>query len=189
MKQKKIHIIVSYKYIYSYIFLNFYIFIFFIPYSIESGCSEELPFYDKIYNYCVNYCSYRNLLSGLCIPNSEINSSIEITLKIIDELIRNSTLNINNYEYTITGDNIIYQITSTKLLKQYSNENNAYANSYLNLGECDKNIRIKNSISLDIPLIIILINIYNTSYITKYDKGFLIYDPINKKKNRFIRFM
>ena len=69
MKQKKICIIIfSYKCLYSYIFINIYIFLFFIPYTIESGCSEELPFYDKIYNYCVNYCSYRNLLTKL---NSE----------------------------------------------------------------------------------------------------------------------
>ena len=183
MKQKKICIIIfSYKCLYSYIFINIYIFLFFIPYTIESGCSEELPFYDKVYNYCVNYCTYRNLLSSLCIPNSEINSSIEISLKIIDELIKNSTLNIDNYEYIITGENIIYQITSTKLLKQYSNENNGYANSYLNLGGCEKNIRIKNAISLNVPLIIILINIYNNPYITKYGKGFLIYDPIKKTK-------
>ena len=178
MKQNKF----SYKCLYSYIFINIYIYIFFIPYTIESDCSEELPFYDKIYNYCVNYCSYRNLLSSLCIPNSEIKSSIEISLQIIDELIKNATLNINSYEYIITGENILYQITSTELLKQYSNEDNEYANSYLNLGECEKNIRIKNSISLNVPLIIILINIYNTPYITKYGKGFLIYDPIKKRK-------
>ena len=181
MKQKKIHInFFSYKCLYSYIFTYINIFTYLISYTKESICTEELPFYNKIYNCCVDYCPYRNILSSLCTSSSEIKSSIEITLKIIEELLKNSTLNIGKYEYAIKGENIIYQITTTELLKKYIN--NSYANSYLDLDECENNLKLKNAIKLSDPLIIILINIMNTSYITTYDKGFFIYDPINKTK-------
>ena len=60
--------------------------------------------------------------------------------------------------------------------------NNHYSYSYLNLGECEKLLKIKYSIPSNQPLIIILINIYNSNYISTYNKGFLIYDPITKKK-------
>ena len=114
MKQKKIHInFFSYKCLYSYIFTYINIFIYLISYTKESICTEELPFYNKIYNCCVDYCPYRNILSNLCTSSSEIKSSIEITLKIIEELLKNSTLNIGKYEYAIKGENIIYQITTT----------------------------------------------------------------------------
>ena len=168
--------------LYSYILPYSYLLIILFSYSFELNCTEELPFYNKIYNYCEKYCSYNNLLNSICIPSSSINSSIDATIKIIEEILQNSTINVNQYEYIINGENVTFQITSSELLKKYHNMNNSYSNSYINLGECENNLKVKYLIPLNEPLIIILVNIINTSYITTYNKGFLIYDPINKSR-------
>ena len=167
-------------------FLNIFIFIYTIilcfSNSKESICNEEFPFYNKIYNYCVEHCTHGTLLSSSCIPSSEINSSIEETINIIEELLKNSTIKLNNYEYIINGENVVFQITNTEILKQNINMNNAFSNSYLNLGECENNLKTKNSIKSSEPLIIVLINKINSTLITTYNKGFFIYDPISKIK-------
>ena len=168
--------------LYSSKYIYIYMIAFFFSFTIEFNCSKDLPFFNKVNNNCVQYCSYRNLINSLCIPSSNNILSIEITLNIIEELLLNSTLNINKYEYTINGDNITFQITSTEHLKKYINMNNTYTNSYLDLGECENNLKLKNSIQLTDSLIIILINIINSTYITTYEKGFFIYEPSNKKK-------
>ena len=171
-----------FKFLYSNKYIYIYILVFLFSFSIEFNCPEELPFFNRVYNNCVNFCSYNNILSSLCIPSSDNILSVEITLNIIEELLKNSTININKYEYTINGDNVTFQITSTELLKKYINMNNTYSNSYIDLGECENHLKLKNSLQLNDSLIIILINIINTTYITTYDKGFFIYEPNNKTK-------
>lgn len=162
------------------LFLHLLIILF--SYSIEYNCSEELPFYNKIYKSCTDYCSYSNLLNGKCIPLSEYDISTKMTFEIIEELLKNSTIAINKNEYIINGDNITFQITNTELLKTYINKNNTFTNSFINLTECENKLKEKNSLDLNSSLIIILINKINTSYITTYDKGFFVYDPLNIKK-------
>ena len=172
----------SFKSIYFKNILYFYILILLFSYTIEYDCSDELPFFNKLYNYCTDYCSYNNLLSGMCFPISEYYTSTEKTFKIIEDLLKNSTIQIKKYEYIINGDNITFQITNTKLLQENLNMNNTFSNSYINLTSCENKIKEKNSIDINNYLIIILINKINTSYITNYDKGFFVYDPINITK-------
>ena len=173
----KIFLIWYNYYLFIYIYILFVLFYF----SNESNCTQEFPFFNKIYNECKDHCLSGDLINNLCVPTAEFISTIEETKNILEDSLNTSKIN-PEYEYIIKGENVIFQITNTKLLKNYNNKNNAYSNSYINIGECENHLKKEKNIPNYKPLIIMLINIINTSYITTFDKGFLVYDPINKNR-------
>ena len=173
----KIFLIWYNYYLFIYIYILFVLFYF----SNESNCTQEFPFFNKIYNECKDHCLSGDLINNLCVPTAEFISTIEETKNILEDSLNTSKIN-PEYEYIIKGENVIFQITNTELLKNYNNKNNAYSNSYINIGECENHLKKDKNIPNYKPLIIMLINIINTSYITTFDEGFLVYDPINKNR-------
>ena len=180
MKLKKLQIIlISYNY---FIFIYIYIFFILFDYSLEYDCTEAAPFYNKIISDCKDHCQINNIISSLCIPSAEFFSSIEETKTMLEEALKSTSLININYEYIIKGDNVIFQIISTEILKDYVNKVRSTSNTYIDLGECENHLKKANNIPLDDPLIIMFINIINTSYITRFDEGYLAYDPNTKNK-------
>ena len=178
MKIKIFHIIYS-SISNSCIFI--YILILFLKFTKELDCNEENHFINRDFiNSCVNYCSIIDLLNSICVPNVEYMSSIEETTKIVDDLIQNRTLHENSGDQTINGIGVKFQITNTILMK--TPDSNDKSLSTMDIGCYELILREKLVIPPEKPLIIVLINIINTNYITTLNKGILFYTPTNDNK-------
>ena len=153
--------------------------ILFLKFSNELDCNEENHYISHTFtDSCINYCSYTDLLNSHCVPNAAYMSSIEETTQIIDDLIQNETLKKDSGDQTINGIGIKFQITTTSSMKTTINNDKSLSTANL---ECyELNLKEKFSIPSEEPLIVVLINILNTNYITNLNKGILFY--YNKAK-------
>ena len=148
--------------------------ILFLKFSNELDCNEENHYISHDFSdSCINYCSYIDLLNSHCVPNAAYMSSIEETTQIVDYLIRNETLNKDSGDQTINGIGIKYQITTTSSMKTTINIDKSL--STVNLECYELNLRQEFAIPSEEPLIVVLINILKTNYITNLNKGILFY--------------
>ena len=147
-------------------------------YYLENGnciinilCPSEKPLFNKKINECVGLCSVEEILKRKCIINRVDDDSLEIINKNIRQIIYNLTMN-DTIDIVIEGNNIIYQISTTNIVK-----NNKHANiSSIDFGDCEN--KIKEEYKTDYIIIQKSDINYNNMTIVKYE----LYDPNYKKE-------
>jgi len=147
-------------------------------YYLEKGnciinflCPNEKPLYNIIINECVELCSVEELLKRECIINRVSDDSLEIINDNIRQIIYNLTLN-DTIDIIIEGNNIIYQMSTTNIVKKNKNENI----SSIDLGDCENTI--KEEYKIDYIIILKSDIDYNNMTIVQYE----LYDPNNKEE-------
>ena len=115
------------------------------------------------YNLDSKYISYNEYFKDVIKINNTLNNKDNVIVNIETELINNNldifienTIINEKKDLLIKENNILYQLTST-----YNQNNNEYYNiSTINLGECEKKLRIYYNIDNNITLIILKIDIF-----------------------------
>jgi len=147
-------------------------------YYLENGnciinflCPNEKPLFNIIINECVELCSVEELLKRKCIINKVSDDSLEIINDNIRQIIYNLTMN-DTIDIIIEGNNIIYQISTTNIVKKNKNDNI----SSIDLGDCENKIKEEYKTNY---IIIQKSDInYNNMKIVKYE----LHDPNNKEE-------
>ena len=112
-------------------------------YYLENGnciinflCPNEKPLFNIKINECVDLYSIEELLKRKCIINRVRDDSLEIINNNIRQIIYNLTMN-DTIDIIIEGNNIIYQISTTNIVK---NNKHDYLSS-IDLGDCENKIK------------------------------------------------
>ena len=128
---------------------------------------------DKIYNYQ----SIIDLINEFL--ETEKIDKINETYSVLSNSIKNINISFLKEDFTLSGNNITYQITTTDNQKNADYKSNV---SVIDLGECEKIIKRKISYEKDpIPLIILKIDVKKTetkSTAVEYE----VYDPYTRDK-------
>ena len=147
-------------------------------YYLEKGnciinylCPNERPLFNIKINECVELCSVEEILKKNCVINRVSDDSLEIINKNIRQIIYNLTIN-DTIDIIIEGSNIIYQISSTNIIK---NNLHDYLSS-IDLGDCED--KIKEEYKTDYIIIQKTDINYNNKTIVKYE----LYDPNHKEE-------
>jgi len=147
-------------------------------YYLENGnciinilCSSEKPLFNIEINECVELCSVEEILKRKCIINRVDDDSLEIINKNIRQIIYNLTMN-DTIDIVIEGNNIIYQISTTNIVKNNKHDNI----SSIDFGDCEN--KIKEEYNTDYIIIQKSDINYNNMTIVKYE----LHDPNNKKE-------
>ena len=147
-------------------------------YYLENGnciikffCPNERPIFSIKINECVERCSVGEILKKKCIINKVSDDSLEVINENIRQIIYNLTMN-DTIDIIIEGNNIIYQISTTNIVK---NNKHDYLSS-IDFGDCENKIEEKYKTDY---IIIQKSDIdYNNTKIIKYE----LYNPNNKKE-------
>ena len=149
-----------------------------ISYYLENGnciinflCPSEKPLFNIKINKCVEMCSVEEILKRKCIINRDNDDSLEIINKNIRQIIYNLTMN-DTIDIIIEGNNIIYQISTTNIVKNNKNNNI----SSIDFGNCEN--KIKEEYKTEYIIIQKSDINYNNMTIVKYE----LYDPNNKEE-------
>ena len=147
-------------------------------YYLENGnciinflCPSEKPLFNIKINECVELCSVEEILKRKCIINRVNDDSLEIINKNIRQIVYNLTKN-DTIDIIIEGNNIIYQISTTNIVKNNKNNNI----SSIDLGECEN--KIKEEYQTEYIIIQKSDIIFNNMTIVKYE----LYNPNNKEE-------
>ena len=147
-------------------------------YYLENGnciinilCPSEKPLFNKKINECVGLCSVEEILKRKCIINRVDDDSLEIINKNIRQIIYNLTMN-DTIDIIIEGNNIIYQISTTNIVKNNKNNNI----SSIDFGNCEN--KIKEEYKTEYIIIQKTDINYNNKTIVKYE----LYDPNHKEE-------
>ena len=134
-------------------------------------CPNEKPLFNIKKNECVKLCSIEEILKKICIINRVSDDSLEIINKNIRQIIYNLTMN-DTIDIIIEGNNIIYQISTTNIVK---NNKHGYVSS-IDFGDCEN--KIKEEYTTDYIIIQKSDINYNNMTIIKYE----LYNPNNKEE-------
>ena len=142
-----------------------------IIYLLENQlCPEKLPYEIIETKECVETCSNEEFINNKC----KVNYYSENNMDLITNKLRSLVMEINNStcDVVIEGNNIVYEITTTKTNNEHHNI------SSINFGECEA--ILKKHYSLDYLLVFKIDVKINDSYPTYVD--YEVYSPIDKKK-------
>ena len=133
-------------------------------------CPNERPLFNIKINECVEQSTAEEMLKKKCIINRVSDDSLEIINKNIRQIIYNLTMN-ETINIIIEGNNIIYQISTTNIVK---NNLHDYLSS-IDFGDCEN--KIKEEYQTDYIIIQKTDINYNNMTIVKYE----LYNPKNKE--------
>ena len=133
-------------------------------------CPEKLPYEVVETKECVETCSNEEFMNNKC----KVNYFSENNMDLITNKLRNIVKEINNStcDVIIDGNNIIYEITTTKANNDHHNI------SSINFGECET--ILKEHYTLDYLLVFKMDVKLNDSYMTYVD--YEVYSPVDKTK-------
>ena len=160
-----------------------------IKYNIQkpenaTECPKDFPYLQLGTNQCMKNCEIMSFINQDCIidyitEDNQMNDINNIKKAIEDHLIDHLIDNITKggNDITIIEKNIKYQISSSWNQNDIDNKNI----SNIKLGKCENILKEKYNISLDVPLIILKLDIDVEGYLTPSIE-YEVYNPITKKK-------
>ena len=149
-------------------------------------CPEIMPFEIIETKECASTCSYDDYTNLKCkISNTNIQSNnvinsfyyeIENNDKLINQILSN-----NFEDYTINGNNIIYQITTTLNQKNRIESKINDGLSSIQLGDCESILKKENNISENVSLIILKYDLKTNQSLSKKVE-YEVYNPLTRQK-------
>ena len=142
-------------------------------YEFENKCYNICP-NDTILNESTLICYYENTFQT---ATNIFKNNMDENIQIFKEYLSNFNISENTEDKVKYEDDTIYQVTTSENQRNNTNKNI----STIDLGDCEKELKIKYQINDSLPLIIFKIDYFTPdSLIPKI--GYEIYHPLNKSK-------
>ena len=134
-------------------------------------CGENFSYLLIKNKECINYCNIEQLLDKICQIDCVSINNFNSIIKNVESIIYKDNFT-DNEEIVIVGNNVIYDIITSKM--EHKNKNI----SYIDFGECEKKLKQQNDIDY---LLIIKYDIkLNESSPTNIQ--YKVYDPSTKRE-------